>query len=333
MTEDFWSQKNPSLRRLRTPFTKGRIPKEMREIGVFCYNYRIMIQKVLRGIVIIAALGIIFLLASVVASFTKNKTFPVVPVPQAVFNTSSSTPTTDFKKDSDNDGLKDWEEELWKTDPLKADTDGDGTSDGDEIKAGRDPITKGPGDFLTAGTQTLAPKTETPPPFSSPTPIRQPATLTDNSVASSINTEKELVRTFGNNAGALFKKNLPDSLVINDIFTRVVKNPDASALADLSKLADTYRSFAEKLSVLTPPESASLPYRTLQKSYAALADAIASLVGSTKDGKIEAQSFVTYYSDPAVAVTRALVAFMQYFKENGVVFSRNEEGYIFNISI
>ena len=41
--------------------------------------------------------------------------------------------------DTDNDGLKDWEEALWKTDLKKADTDGDGAKDGDEIKEGRDP--------------------------------------------------------------------------------------------------------------------------------------------------------------------------------------------------
>jgi len=42
--------------------------------------------------------------------------------------------------DSDNDGLKDWEEILWRTDPNNPDTDGDGTSDGDEVKLNRDPL-------------------------------------------------------------------------------------------------------------------------------------------------------------------------------------------------
>lgn len=42
--------------------------------------------------------------------------------------------------DSDGDGLKDWEEVLWKTDPKNEDTDGDGTKDQDEISAGRDPL-------------------------------------------------------------------------------------------------------------------------------------------------------------------------------------------------
>jgi len=42
--------------------------------------------------------------------------------------------------DTDNDGLPDWEEALWKTDPKNPDTDGDGTSDGDEVKQNRDPL-------------------------------------------------------------------------------------------------------------------------------------------------------------------------------------------------
>ncbi|MDD4989187.1 MAG: hypothetical protein PHV42_02050 [Candidatus Pacebacteria bacterium] len=45
----------------------------------------------------------------------------------------------EINKDSDNDGLKDWEEKLWKTDLNNPDTDGDGTPDGEEVKEGRDP--------------------------------------------------------------------------------------------------------------------------------------------------------------------------------------------------
>lgn len=43
-------------------------------------------------------------------------------------------------RDQDGDGLRDWEEAIFRTDPQKADTDGDGTIDGEEIKQGRDPL-------------------------------------------------------------------------------------------------------------------------------------------------------------------------------------------------
>jgi len=56
----------------------------------------------------------------------------------------------EIAKDSDGDGLKDWEEALWKTDPNNPDTDGDGTPDGQEIKEGRDPLVPGPDDRLKA---------------------------------------------------------------------------------------------------------------------------------------------------------------------------------------
>lgn len=51
--------------------------------------------------------------------------------------------------DADQDGLKDWEEQMYGTDPHNPDTDGDGTKDGDEIAQGRDPLKKGTDDALT----------------------------------------------------------------------------------------------------------------------------------------------------------------------------------------
>ena len=52
-------------------------------------------------------------------------------------------------KDTDADGLKDWEEAIWHTDAAKADTDGDGTPDGEEVKQNRDPRLAGPNDPYT----------------------------------------------------------------------------------------------------------------------------------------------------------------------------------------
>lgn len=54
--------------------------------------------------------------------------------------------TSQYDADTDSDGLKDWEEALWKTDINKIDTDGDGTNDNEEIANGRDPLKAGPDD-------------------------------------------------------------------------------------------------------------------------------------------------------------------------------------------
>ena len=53
---------------------------------------------------------------------------PVIASPSAALRAEV------FEKDSDGDGLLDWEEVLWGTDPFLIDTDGDGILDGEEIR-------------------------------------------------------------------------------------------------------------------------------------------------------------------------------------------------------
>lgn len=57
--------------------------------------------------------------------------------------------TSQLDADSDGDGLKDWEELLWKTDSSKADTDGDGTNDNEEITLNRNPLKASPDDKIS----------------------------------------------------------------------------------------------------------------------------------------------------------------------------------------
>ena len=55
---------------------------------------------------------------------------------------------SDSEADPDNDGLKNWEEKIHKTDPRNPDTDGDGYLDGEEAASGYDPTIPAPGDAL-----------------------------------------------------------------------------------------------------------------------------------------------------------------------------------------
>ncbi len=50
--------------------------------------------------------------------------------------------------DADTDGLTDWLEEFYRTDPQNSDTDSDGTKDGEEVSLDRDPTIAGPNDPL-----------------------------------------------------------------------------------------------------------------------------------------------------------------------------------------
>lgn len=45
-----------------------------------------------------------------------------------------------LKSDSDGDGLRDWEEAIFHTDPKNPDTDTDATTDGEEVRLGRNPL-------------------------------------------------------------------------------------------------------------------------------------------------------------------------------------------------
>ncbi len=60
-----------------------------------------------------------------------------------------------LEKDADQDGLKDWEESVYTTDPQNPDTDGDGIFDGEEVRQGRDPKKKGPDDILVPPAELL----------------------------------------------------------------------------------------------------------------------------------------------------------------------------------
>jgi len=59
---------------------------------------------------------------------------------------SSQDPKT---KDTDQDGLTDWQEEIYKTDPNNPDTDKDGYLDGEEVMSGYDPLKPAPDDKLS----------------------------------------------------------------------------------------------------------------------------------------------------------------------------------------
>ena len=91
---------------------------------------------------VIIILGIILIIGGVVFVWKYAKK-------ESLLGIEFEKRTEESLKDSDNDGLKDWEEELFHTDLLNPDTDGDGYLDGEEVDSGHNPLVKAPGDKLT----------------------------------------------------------------------------------------------------------------------------------------------------------------------------------------
>lgn len=72
---------------------------------------------------------------------------------EAIDLTACNPSASDPNEDSDNDGLKDWQEiQIYLSDPCKKDTDSDGYLDGEEVASGYDPTKKAPGDELPGTT-------------------------------------------------------------------------------------------------------------------------------------------------------------------------------------
>jgi hypothetical protein len=99
----------------------------------FPSNKRVLVL----GVSIIFLIGLLFMFKNFDNSFLYR--------PSLEENSLSKTISDN---DFDNDGLKNWEENLWKTDPNNPDTDGDGTNDNDEILQNRNPLVVGPNDQL-----------------------------------------------------------------------------------------------------------------------------------------------------------------------------------------
>lgn len=101
-----------------------------------------------KKILIALALLIVGIIALAVYGYYRGSTTNYSAGENLLSIVTSPETDTNSQIDSDHDGLPDWQEALYGTDPHNPDTDGDGTPDGQEIALGRNPLIKGPNDFL-----------------------------------------------------------------------------------------------------------------------------------------------------------------------------------------
>lgn len=108
-----------------------------------------------KGIAAVNFLVLILLIGTVsfiITSQLTKKTAELANSPSTPLSTvvKKDDPLSIAQKDTDGDGLKDWEEIIIRTDPHNPDTDGDGIPDGQEIEQQRSPVKAGPHDNINA---------------------------------------------------------------------------------------------------------------------------------------------------------------------------------------
>ena len=254
-------------------------------------------------------------------------------------------------EDFDNDGLKDWEEVLWKTKANDPDTDKDGTPDGLEVALGRDPIVAGPDDFLEGvvfthsqtddvalgilGSYFNSVNTESGNKSDTSEEILQ-KTLTSQGqkpfvITYSLSNIKQRgselsdYKQYGNDLAGLFRyfENSPDELAV--VLTAIQTN-NPEDLNPLDTIVENYRLFLSGLL------NTSVPYEIADEHLAtinAISQIIADINGMKliyEDAVSGTQNLSDYLADAPV-VQNALAALIIKVRESGVEYSTDEIGY------
>jgi hypothetical protein len=234
--------------------------------------------------------------------------------------------------DADDDGLLDWEETLWQTNPQNADTDGDGVGDGEEVAARRNPLQAGPHDELD--TPIIVPQRakETPPPKATAPEkaLAVPQTNTAVSPPKETTPNDTPLYLYGNEIGApVLAASVDQEMEL--AFLNSIAGPtkmDEERIAGLDILAKKYNTLAEDIAAIIPPPEAEVVQAELASAYKNYAKAIQSIAETPTDSYMSYAS-ITAYSNAVLEIGRALVGVSDFFYSNGIRFPQNEPGAVF----
>lgn len=274
---------------------------------------------------------------------------------------SAASKTISENPDSDKDGLKDWEEKLWGTDPFNPDTDGDGTADGQEIKL--TPESEQPdssettenkstlsadiarnffSDYISFKNQGLSDdqikdelydslvlrlekeqKSEGPAPAGS-------FSAADAKLSGA---SKENIRNYANALGAIikseFKKNsLNEMLLLKDILTESSQTGDYGGLNIFEDYQKAYLDAAAKMRRLAVPPDYAAYHADLAGSFNNFA-AINGVFGNFGADPFKGILAVNNYQQEVKRSSAALSGLVIKFLVDGVEFESGEDGYLF----
>lgn len=322
-----------------------------------------------KKILIFLAIAIVILI--LVFTFTRGKKNSV----SLVQNTQNNKILNEIQKmtlvlagkDSDNDGLKDWEESLWKTDPNLSDTDGDGTTDGKEVLQGRNPMKPGPNDKLeefnpatATSTKKFKDITETDKFsqefFARYMELKQNGDINEQDQADLISlfaeknyslmpnkiyTEKDLkilddespsaLHSYGNSVVKIITENTPkktDNELL--ILEKALKSNNPEEVKKYDIIIKSYKKMISGLLGVFVPIS-----EDAVEIHISLLNSISSIISNIEamkkvfDDPILATSNITSFINNSNAFLTSWFGLQVYFKNENIIFNKDEYGYVF----
>lgn len=276
--------------------------------------------------------------------WTHRNTLRLTPQQKALHDSSQKISVGELiGRDTDSDGISDWEEALWGTDPQKVDTDGNGKTDKEEIDARKATLdtsagSTGGSDEQSNETALLAQQL-----FATIVSLSQSGNLTseaiDNlsdSIGSSITIQK-LSDTYtatsiktGANTKVVRQKLFTDFKKLVgiydqykfgselDLMEQQFEGGNTRALESVRRIAVAYQKFAVDAAKLTVPTDYSSQYVALLNSYDKIGRTLIDLSVTDENPLVSISAFVNYSSHSAALVDN-VEAFKAYMSIHGIL--------------
>lgn len=266
-----------------------------------------------------------------------------------------STTVDITNRDSDKDGIADWEERLSGTDPFRADTDGDGTVDGIEVASRRDPLKPGPNDvispakepnFATSSTDLAGIKKEFYAKYlaTASRDIRETTfrdllkgfdkkkfTSTNELVDLSVISDESptALRAYGNAFGVIINKYTAHTMrTEEEVLTEGMKTKDDASLRDLQLLAIDYKNFSHDLRALPVPLPLAPHHLKIVNGYDGMSRGLLGMEHLFSDPINGAAGYETYTRMRLEMIT-GYAGVVSYLGGQHIVFTADEPGYPF----
>ena len=261
------------------------------------------------------------------------------------------------EKDSDSDGLKDWQEALWQSDKNNSDTGGDGTSDGEEVADNRNPIKAGPDDKMAQNNTAVTTETTLTEEFSKDV-FAQYLALKDSGVE--FNSETELAfadsvlnsnylaipiqeyalndlsvanntspQEYAENMGLLLKAHRLDPEKSETvIFAEYSQTNDPAVLELLNAPIKNYVSLRDSILQLEVPPDLADVHLEFINSLGGIISGLASSQTIQEDPLLGVVG-ITVYQNSVLAIQQTLEQARNFYKEKNIIFEQKSGGYVF----